>query len=378
MSTSRSLLPALLGASAFLLLSPTVVLAQKTAEPSPAPTPAAVPPTPAPIKVKVAILAMFEAGNPTGDTPGEFQLWVEREKFDAILPLPAGHYNVYVRTSDGVIGTVTGVATAQAAASVMALGLDPRFDFSKTYWLIAGIAGVDPADASTGSAAWADYVVDGDLAHEIDAREIPKDWPTGFVPLNDDKPYPAQRRKRTDTSATVIYPLNKALTEWAYQLTKDVPLLDTETMQKGRARYTDPAHANGRKPPFVLKGDTLSSSTFWHGALLNAWANDWVKYWSEGKANYVTTAMEDTGSLEALTRLSKAGRVDLTRVMVLRTASNYDRQPPGMTAAENLADENAGNYSAYIPSLEAAHRVGSKVVRELVANWDKYEAAPPR
>ncbi|MGC4075145.1 MAG: hypothetical protein QM760_22115 [Nibricoccus sp.] len=29
--------------------------------------------------------------------------------------------------------------------------LDPRFDFSKAYWLVAGIAGVDPADASLGS-----------------------------------------------------------------------------------------------------------------------------------------------------------------------------------------------------------------------------------
>ncbi len=32
-------------------------------------------------------------------------------------------------------------------------------------------------------AVWSDYIVDGDLAHELDAREIPKDWTTGFVPL---------------------------------------------------------------------------------------------------------------------------------------------------------------------------------------------------
>jgi len=71
----------------------------------------------------------------------------------------------------------------------MALGVDPRFDLSKAYWLVAGIAGVDPEDASIGSAAWAEYLVDGDLAHEIDAREIPADWPTGYFPRDSKRPY---------------------------------------------------------------------------------------------------------------------------------------------------------------------------------------------
>src|SRR6202140_1729715 len=41
--------------------------------------------------------------------------------------------------------------TARAAASIMALGMDPRFDLSKAYWLVAGIAGVNPNEASIGS-----------------------------------------------------------------------------------------------------------------------------------------------------------------------------------------------------------------------------------
>ena len=49
--------------------------------------------------------------------------------------------------------------------------------------MVAGIAGIDPEDGATGSAAWAEWVVDGDLGHEIDAREIPSDWPTGYIPL---------------------------------------------------------------------------------------------------------------------------------------------------------------------------------------------------
>lgn len=90
----------------------------------------AIAPAP-PIHIKVVVVTMFERGEDTGDTPGEFQLWVEREHLDQVIPLPAGYHHVRLNR-DGVLGMVTGVGTAKAAASVMALGLDPRFDFSKT------------------------------------------------------------------------------------------------------------------------------------------------------------------------------------------------------------------------------------------------------
>ena len=51
--------------------------------------------------------------------------------------------------------------------------LRPAFDLSQAYWLVTGIAGIDPEDASIGSVAWSSFLVDGDLGHEIDAREIP-------------------------------------------------------------------------------------------------------------------------------------------------------------------------------------------------------------
>ena len=105
-----------------------------------------------------------------------------------------------------------------------------------------------------------------------------------------------------------------------------------------------------------MKGDTLSSGTFWHGKLLNDWATDWVAYHTGGKGEFVTTAMEDTGTMQSLTLLAKAGRVDLNRVLVLRTASNYDMPPEGVTPAENLARLKLGAYTAYLPSLEGRSR----------------------
>jgi len=59
----------------------------------------------------------------------------------------------------------------------------------------------------------------------------------------------------------------------------------------------------------------------------------------------------------------------------LRTVSNFDRQPRGMSAAESLAHQRVGTYSAYLPSLEAAYTVGHVVVNELLTHWPKYANA---
>ena len=325
-----------------------------------------------PIEVKVVVVNMFEAGADTGDTPGEHQYWVEREHLDTILPFPQAYHDLRMN-KDGVLGVVTGVGNTRAAATIMALGLDPRFDLSHAYFVVAGIAGIDPAIGSLGSAVWSDYIVDGDLAHEIDAREIPKDWKTGYVPLGKSTPYEQPRKARFGDDGN-MYHLNTALVDWAFNLTKDVELPDNPEMKARRMEYQgDVAH----RPPFVLRGDNLSAQTFWHGRLLNQWARDWVKYQTDGKGTYAVCGMEDTGTLQSLTWLARAGKVDIHRVLVLRAASNYDQQRTGITAAESLAETKVTKYSAYLPALEAAYRVGHVVVDSLVANWRQTRDAIP-
>jgi purine nucleoside permease len=330
---------------------------------------AQAPPPNTPTPIKVVVVTMFERGEDLGDTPGEFQLWVEREHLDRVLPFAAGYHHLRLN-NNGVLGLLTGIGTAKAAASVMALGTDPRFDLSKAYWLVAGIGGGDPADVSLGSAVWADHVIDGDIAYEIDARDIPPDWPTGYVPLRKSRPY--EQPVRTELEGE-RYTLNPALVDWAYRLTKDVPLGDTAAIRTARTRFT--GLPNAVKPPFVTRGDTISSSTFWHGARMDTWANAWARYFTGG--NYMIAAMEDTGTLQALTFLGNAGRVDLQRVLVLRTVSNYDREAPGSTPAESLKGLVAGNYSAYLPALDAAQVIGSKVVHYLTEHWAECERTIP-
>jgi purine nucleoside permease len=324
----------------------------------------------APIHVKVVVVTMFERGEDIGDTPGEYQLWVEREHLDQIIPMPPAFHHARLN-KDGVLGVLTGVGTAKAAASVMAIGLDPRFDFSKSYWIVAGIGGGDPADVSLGSAVWAEHVVDGDLAYEIDARQIPEKWTTGYVPLGKGSPF----EEPASIQFGQVYTLNPTLVAWALHVTQDVPLPDSDSLRSARSRFA--GFPNAMRPPFVTKGDQLSSSTFWHGSKMNEWANAWTRYYTGGKGNYMVCAMEDSGTLQALTFLAQAGRADFNRVLVLRTVSNYDREPPGTNVADSLKTMVSGNYSAYFPALEAAELVGDKVVRELIAHWAEKEAAIP-
>ena len=326
-----------------------------------------------PIPIKVVVVSMFEYGEITGDRPGEFQFWAERFPLEKSLSFPAGEFDLLL-SEDGVLGVCTGGGIANATASVMAIGMDDRFDVSNAYWLVAGIAGADPEDLSLGSAAWAKFVIDGDLLIEIDAREIPDDWAYGIIPLGGDKPAKVESDLSTGwTVDTIKFALNDSLVNWAYRLTRDVVIPESNGLAKFRAQFG--GNPNAMKPPFVTIGDTLSSSTYWHGHHLNHWANDWVKLYSEQQGNFMTSNMEDSGTMTALHRLARVNKVDKDRVLILRTASNFTVPPPGKAATWSATAEYPDKGRA---ALEAAYRVGSVVVKELVANWDKYQNELPR
>ncbi len=320
------------------------------------------------IPVKVAVITMYEMGDVTGDQPGEYQFWVEREKLDKIYPFSLGPHDLRMN-EQGVMGICTGPGVTNAAMVMTALGLDKRFDLRKTYFIVSGIAGGDPQDVSIGSAAWSRWVVDGDLTRSIDSREAPGDWPYGIFPSDGKKP--------NDRSGGWTYPgmsfkLNPSLVEWAYHLTKDVELTDHPEVAEFRKLYKGFPNASG--PPKVVLGESLGSNAYWHGTVLNQWANDWVKLYTEGKGNFMMTNVEDNGILHALHRFAKIGKVDLNRVLVLRTASNYSHQPPGKKPDWSLT---APYPAEGLTALESCYRVASPVVHALVKDWKTYQDTPP-
>ncbi len=332
-----------------------------------APLPAAPAPA-APIPVKVVIVTMYQNGALDGHEPGEAHLWVERQKLDRVLPFPLGEFDLRMNDA-GMLLICTGGGVTNASTSIMALGLDPRFDLGKAYWLIAGIGGGDPLDVSLGTAAWAKHVVDGDLAYEIDAREIPADWPYGVLPLGSKKPNDIAKGWTVDT---IHYALNPVLVDWAYSITKDHPVADSAGIATFRRQFE--GYPAATRPPFVTIGDSLSASRYWHGEHLNQWANDWVRLQAGGDANFMMSDMEDSGTLTALRRLARVGRADLKRVLVLRTASNYSRAPPGKSTSWSMTAEYP---EGGVPALEAAYQVGNRVAQALIAGWARYRDAIP-
>jgi purine nucleoside permease len=314
------------------------------------------------------IVTTFETGADTGDTPGELQFWVEREHLTESLPFAGGAvttsgvpHPIRVNAAHTVLGIVSGTTLVNAAASMMALGLDPRFDLTHAYILINGIAGIDPHVGSVGSAVWANFVVN-DVSRYIDPREAPPDWPYGFFPSGATRPdpptLPAAPWQRSN-----LYTLNPKLTAWAFAQTKDLSLGDDPAVAAFRAGFTD--LPNARRPPFVLVGDTFASDFYWHGAIMTRFAEDWVRLYTGGKGSFATTEMEDAGFMNAIERLAAMHRVDADRVMDLRTASNYSQERPGHTAVESVTAPYIGTRLA----LESAYVCGSTVLHKILANW---------
>jgi purine nucleoside permease len=320
-----------------------------------------------PWPVKVVIVTTFEPGADTGDVPGEFQYWVEREHLDEKLPFPGGVRPLRINAAHDVLGIVTGMTLANAGPSMMALGLDPRFDLSHAYFIVAGIAGIDPKLGSIGSAAWASFVVN-DVSRQIDSREAPADWPYGLFVIGAHAPNVLPAKPMSDD----LYPLNAGLAHWAFAQTKNVKIPDNDAMRSDRALWVGSEYPNAAKTPVVFEGDSFASDTYWHGKVMTQYARDWVKLWTKGQGTFAMTDMEDSAIAEAMLRLDWMHKVDSKRLMVLRVASNYSMQRPGKTAIESVS-------APYIKStaLEATWLVGSTVVHELTGKWGLYQDHVP-
>jgi purine nucleoside permease len=292
-------------------------------------------------------------------TPGEFELWGTREHLTEALDVPGVPQPVHANAEHTVLGMVSGGTLINASASTMAVGLDPQFDLTHAYFIINGVAGVDPEDASIGSAAWANYVI-GDVMGEIDVREAPTGWPYGLFPAGSTQPNPT-----TVSLSFNIFPLNAKLVAWAFEQTRGLKLPDDPDVAAFRAAYV--GYPNAQRPPFVLLGDDFASDHYWHGKILTQFANDFVRDYTGGKGNFVMAEMEDSGIMNALTRLDGIHRVDINRVLVLRTASNYSMQAPGGTAFDSFESPYPGGSKF---AYQSAWLCGSTVLHAILSHWD--------
>jgi purine nucleoside permease len=335
------------------------------------------------IQPRVLIIATYETGKDKGDTPGELQYWAEGEGLNQDIQV-AGLDHPVLTNGRGLYAIVSGTSS-RCAVHILELAMDRRFDLRKTYILLAGISGGNPAQATVGGAVWIRNVVDGDAAYEIDSREVPSSWPYGLIAFGATEPGKAPPNVDFSPAAGVsdngsggvgkiIFRLNPSLVDWAYALTKDVKIPDGVALAAARSPYK--GYPMALSPPSVTTGDSVATSRFWTGNVMTRWAEDWDRIYSRGTGSLAIGDGEDAGIAFAVSELDHLGLADAKRLLILRTASNFTMPPPGVRADKSLFDDLA-NSPGYLPALDADYRVGKVVVSAILKNWKKYKDQTP-
>lgn len=303
------------------------------------------------------------------DGAAEAQPWLDRYALVASVAVPGlSPAHPEVRCGDtGVCLLVTGPGKAGAAASVAALVLSEQLDLSSAWFLVAGLAAIDPAEGTVGTVAWATHAVDFGISWEIDARALPPGWSTGYLGILTKSPSDVP----SPTFGTEVYQPDPVLVAKALALSATAALEDGAAARTYRANYAAPP---ATLPPRVITCATATSDTRWHGELLGLRAREWSSQNTGGAGRYCTSQQTANASIAALHRGGTAGLLDPARIAALHAAYRFDRQYPGQAAADSLAAD-AGGLAIAIDNLLIA---GAPLVDDIVARWDAWQAGVPR
>lgn len=317
----------------------------------------------APLAVKVMIINMFSL---------EAKPWLDALQPTQEIAVPglSADYPLVRCTAGAVCEMTTGMGHANSAASMMAVIYGGKFDLRQTYFIVAGIAGIDPARGTIGSVAWARYTVDSGIAHEIDAREMPRGWPDGYFGVLTNGPNEMPKF----AYRTEVFELNDALLQQALFLSKSAALEDSPDLIAYRRHYP---RAPANRPPTVIQCDTLTADTWWSGKRLGEHARHWTKLLTGGKGTYCTSQQEDNATLNALTRGAESGLVDLARVAIVRSGSDFDRPYPHQAVLACLQAQGALPGAVRISAVNLVH-AAMPLVAAIVQHWDVWQhGAPP-
>lgn len=261
-----------------------------------------------------------------------------------------------------------------AALTISALVTSPLFDLTHTYFLIAGVAGINPKRGTVGSVVLSRYAVQVDLQYEFDAREIPEGWKTGYVPQGANNPNEFPKF----IYGTEVFELNNNLRQLAKEFAQRATLSDSEAAQAFRSRYSG-SDKNAFEPatqsPSIIEGDVLSANVFFHGHLICEAFEDTCRSFTNSKAEYFATAQEDNGTLAALLRGAVMKKVDFSRVIILRTGCNFDRPPPTGEFPTMPLHSSHGGFEIAVTNL---YRTGIEIIEGILSGWQEiFEGGVP-
>ena len=184
-----------------------------------------------------------------------------------------------------------------------------------------------------------------------------------YVPLGSTAPdqYPQS------IYGTEVFEVNDALRELAIGFAKTAVLNDSSDAEAYRANYaSNPTYEAGSRPPSVVGCDVATSDVYYSGALLSEAFGNTTKLYTNGSGVYCTTAQEDNATLEALLRGTISKLVDFSRIIVMRTASDFDRPYNGEPDTVNLFYADQGGFE---PSVKNIYLAGIKVVEGILNEW---------
>lgn len=262
-----------------------------------------------------------------GTFAGEVAPWYEGEKLPITIKVPGlavfnENASGEVKCShSGLCVTAVGTTKSKSGPGTTALLTYDGWDLSRAKFLLVGIAGISTWHGTIGDACIGN-VVDTNLGTDYvnprmgHAVKPPLKQPAGWDPFDEDNPY---------TQVTYELPLS----DWAYNLTKNVKLNDSVTAQKERSFY-GPKEA--KEVPKVRRGGVGGHDSFWVGrdqAIRQDRIYDYRAAQFDLNDRRCTSAFEDPGWAGALQRFKL-----LDRAVVVRTGSDFEDQRPRTTPAD--------------------------------------------
>ncbi|KAI5362321.1 Putative purine nucleoside permease [Septoria linicola] len=312
---------------------------------------------------KLFIISQFDSEETTWYNRPDIDLLARNITVPGASPL---FPDVHCTESGEICQFTVGEGEINAAASATALWLSTAFDLTSTYFLIAGIGGVSPHIATTGSINLARYAVQFDLQYEFDRSQVPSNWTSGYVPQDAKLPDAPAIASNYPGSiyGTEVFELNNNLKLRAVELARRATLNDTQAAQIYRSKY---GYSPAQDPPTVVECDSGTSNTYWSGSVLGEAFSAYTKLLTNGSGEYCNSQQEDNATLEALLRGHLAGKLDFERIILLRTASDFDRAPPGETETEHLLEAEQEGFGI---AIENIYRAGIEIVKDVVEQWN--------
>lgn len=309
-------------------------------------------------KIKALIIPKFEIGDMSEDTVGEANLYYREYCAGGdIYDIDLGNEIEKIYLKDGVMLFVCGTTKTTAALHVDALLRDERFDFSDAYIISIGCAGAAMGVGIMGDVCLASAIVDYDIGHRIDPRELLDS--TGFGWFMDES-----------LNSGAVRILNGKLIGRVLEISSSITLDSTEFTEHemkdtfGDAEWT-------RRSPKIIRGTSVTSDNYWKGYFEDSLAKEIVAQY-KCPDPFTVSEMEDIAVARACEQNGLLDRLIAMRVAVDMDVFMSGSTPEGLWSRQTLdtlTDENSDeSFDIFPVAMKNSFKVGKTIIDAILNN----------